>query len=677
MDKSTYYYANGQAIPLLREPKVYAVKFKASERADSSRLSPSARRMLNEHSRYLSAIPTYGIQIYQTNPQAVPAGRIAPVETLMRSLQLLTQESAVEFATPAYRISPQSQSLMFVTNRLIVQFKVAVTAEQIQTLNTAQAVRIVEPLGYGENGYVLELLDSETPRSVVEVANLYYESGLTEFAHPDFIRSRQWRNRLTPMVEATEVEATETTFAKEIAAQRTALSNRAANYLAQQWHLATAKVTDAWSLTQGSPNITIAILDDGVDITHPEFDGKVSKQFSFASNTANGAPQGPADNHGTACAGVATAAGVAAFGAAPGCKLMAVRTPDFLGVADEARMFQWAADNGADVISCSWGPEDGTGAMDVLPDNVRLAIRYCVTQGRNGYGIPIFWAAGNGDESVSLDGYASNPDVMAIAASTSRDTKAWYSDYGPEICVCAPSSGDTNLGEKGIFTADRRGSSGYNTGSATQGDAAGNYTNRFGGTSSATPLTAGVAALMLSVNAKLTPADIRNCLQRTAVKIGSGYDADGHSADFGYGRVDALAAVQAAQAVGGGNGGGIQGPTIQTTASTNRSGPAPSFEINPRPNGFYAVEVATQAALFDNANHGSERNTNNFYASWQDTPFMSNPTYILPTPVWQRLQIDSRLYYRLWTSASSTSWANYAVTVADTKANQSPFIVVQ
>lgn len=617
----------------------------------------------------MSGVLTYGIQVYQTNPIASPMGRIAPVETLMRSLRALTQESTVEFATPAYRTSPQSQNLMFVTNRLIVQFKSSVTAEQIQTLNTQYGVRTIETLGYGKNGYVLELLEHEPARSVVEVANLYYESGLTEFSHPDFIRSREWRGFLATKSGEKEV----------ITEKESQINPRNTHYLAEQWHLKTANVIDSWSLTQGSPNITIAILDDGVDLSHPEFQGKVVKQFNFASNTMNGNPQDSSDNHGTACAGVATASGVRAFGAAPECKLIAVRTPNLLGIADEARMFQWAADSGADVISCSWGPEDGTGAMDPLADNVRLAIHYCVTQGRNGRGIPIFWAAGNGNESVSLDGYASNPDVMAIAASTSRETKAWYSDYGPEICICAPSSGDANLGEKGIFTVDRRGKLGYNSGIATKGDSAGDYTNRFGGTSSATPLVAGIAALMLSVNPNLTPNEIRDCLQRTAVKIGSGYDVNGHSVMFGYGRVNAFSAVKAAQALANNSGGGESQvtPSIHTSTSINRIDAPPIFEINSNPNRFFAVEVSHRADLLDGANQRQNRTLDNFYASWQDTPFMTAVSYSLPLLVWERLKTGTRLYYRLWTSSSQLSWENAQATIADVNAENAPFIDIQ
>ena len=236
-----------------------------------------------------------------------------------------------------------------------------------------------------------------------------------------------------------------------------------------------------------------------------------------------------------------------AAGAAPGCQLIIARTPDYMGVSDEARMFQWAADSGADVISCSWGPVDGTGATDPLPTPTRVAIRYCLTAGRVGKGIPIFWAAGNGSESVSADGYASNPDVMAIAACTAADSPAAYSDRGREIFACAPSSG--GLGQPAIYTTDRRDSAGYNPGNVLRGDTEGNYTNSFGGTSAAAPLAAGIAALVLSANPNLTAAQVRICCARpptelVALRI---TDGGGHSDRLGYGRLNAAKAVAAAR----------------------------------------------------------------------------------------------------------------------------------
>jgi subtilisin family serine protease len=110
--------------------------------------------------------------------------------------------------------------------------------------------------------------------------------------------------------------------------------------------------------------------------------------------------------------------------------------------------------------------------------------------------------------------------------------------------VVAPSSG----GIQGIFTTDvSTEGRGFNIGRADQGGKDGLHTNSFGGTSSATPLAAGVAALVLSANPKLSRTEVQDVLQSTADKIGSGYDAQGFSPDFGHGRVNAAKAVQEAK----------------------------------------------------------------------------------------------------------------------------------
>ena len=127
----------------------------------------------------------------------------------------------------------------------------------------------------------------------------------------------------------------------------------------------------------------------------------------------------------------------------------------------------------------------------------------------------IVWAAGNGNESVDNDGYASNPDVIAVAACNDSGTRSAYSDHGAAIAVAFPSNDfRTDTGPvprtPGIWTTDRVGRQGYNPGSATRGDTAGNYTNAFGGTSSACPGVAGTAALVLSVAPGLSPQEVRD-----------------------------------------------------------------------------------------------------------------------------------------------------------------------
>ena len=175
-----------------------------------------------------------------------------------------------------------------------------------------------------------------------------------------------------------------------------------------------------------------------------------------------------------------------------------------------------------------------------------------------------------------LAGFAVHPDVIAVSASTSLNKKAAYSNWGTSISVCAPSNNappGTWLPETGyistppevtqylpglgVFTADRVGDRGYDWG---------DYTDTFGGTSSATPVVAGVAGLILSANPRLTAREVRGILEQTAEKIvdldpdpqlgnrRGNYDPNNGRSDwFGYGKVNAFKAVQAAVRKGGGS----------------------------------------------------------------------------------------------------------------------------
>ena len=673
--RTDYYYANGQKVPLVRERSLFAVRFKPGERADSAELSPASRRMLREDSAHLTFVPKYGLQVYQA--RLADAKDDTDEETYLdrvaRAVDALKREEPIGYVAPVYKKGEVNGEpvVMIATDKFLVRFKEGVTEAEMEELHRQYNVTVVEPLSYAPRGYLLQAPSGPDAPTAVELANRYYESGKTEFAHPDFVRER-----------AIKAVAT-TTYRGAVATVRGEIVERE-EFAAQQWHLDVAKVRDAWSLTSGDSSIWIAVMDDGVDVGHAEFSGKTRWQFDYESDQTDGNPKLDSDKHGTACAGVAVAGGVKASGAAPFCSLMAIRTPRFLGDSDEAQMFKDAADQNADVISCSWGPADGTGATDPLPDATRTAIRYCLTSGRGGKGIPICWAAGNGDESVTPDGYASNPDVIAVGASTSPNSsgdeeRSWYSDFGPEVWVCAPSSGSAASGQKRIFTTDRRGSVGYNPGDPAKGDSPGNYTNSFGGTSSATPLVAGVVGLMLSANKDLTATQVRNILRDTADKIGdsSSYDGSGHSNQFGYGRVNAFKAVQQAQSMAGGGGTTpTSGPSITGPSSISVSGPAPAFNITTGSNPFYAVEVAGRPELFHLTVNGSQRTDDNFYGSWKTPPFKSAPTFQLPPEAWDLLKACDRLYYRVLTSAAANSWTSLQASLGDAEWANAPSMAV-
>ncbi len=659
-DRTSYYYNNGTRVPLVNDPEVFAVCFLPGQRSDDATLSIAARRFLGDAVEPVGFVPQYELQIYRSAPAGgASGGATAAVERAVRDLN---EEPPVRFASRAVRRMQGDGNVSFLTPRFVVAFKRDVTPRQIADLNARYGVRVVERLGYVANGALCEAPAAQGDSGPVALSNIYFESGLCEFAHPDFIERRQWRSAMG-VLERTATTARETTTARD------------GDYVSRQWHLTVAKVIDAWGVTKGDPGVTVAVLDDGVDVAHPEFSGKIAAQFDFQNKVADASPKADDDKHGTACAGVAAAAGLKCSGAAPACRLMAVRTPTMLGVADEASMFRWASDQGADVISCSWGPPDNAGPFSLV-DNVRAAIHYCLTSGRSGKGIPIFFAAGNGNELVSDDGYASNPDVMAIAASTERDTKSPYSDFGPEIFICAPSSGDAAAGDRRIFTTDRRGAAGYNTGDASLGDAAGDYTSRFGGTSSACPLVAGIAALVLSVDSTLTRDHVREILRTTADKIGGAGSADstGHHQHFGFGRVNAFAAVCKARA--GLNGGGAT-PSDGTGAGATISAPATAsadaaavFTVNLGARRFYAVELATRRELFDSAN-AAQRNASCYFESWS-TGLSTAATWNPPANVWSMLAAAGTVFYRAH-FADDQSWSNYEVS---SSADDAPSIAI-
>jgi len=344
----------------------------------------------------------------------------------------------------------------------------------------------------------------------------------------------------------------------------------------EEWHLdntggnGTVKgedvdIRDAWTITRGKPSIVVAVLDDGVDIEHPNLKSRIWKNAKKTDPDQSGRdfflrPDHPDhfnprpklfrapfdqmagnDIHGTPCAGVIAAAGVknGSTGAAPRCRVLPVKVfhADDLAPAEHvANAIRYAAGI-AQILSCSWsGPTS--------PD-IELALED-VAAAREGRGALVLCAAGNENRAIGFP--ARHPNAVAVGASTDQAKRAGYSNVGRELAVVAPSSG----GVQGIFTTDVSiENRGFNVGRADRGGADGLHTKDFGGTSSATPLVAGVAALMLSASPALSAAAVRDILTSTADKIGTGYDSSGHSTRFGFGRVNAGKAVAKAKAATG------------------------------------------------------------------------------------------------------------------------------
>lgn len=256
----------------------------------------------------------------------------------------------------------------------------------------------------------------------------------------------------------------------------------------------------AWQHTTGDPGVTIAVLDTAVDTRHEDLAGA----FVARQDIVSGDPG--ATSHGTLTAGVAAARTNNALGIAGlcwQCSLMAVTVMDDDGMgrhSDVARGLIWAADHGADVANLSLGSHADS---RILRDAVRYA---------HDSGVLVVAAAGNtgGTEAVYPAAY---DEVLAVAATDRNDTLYWWSTRGSWVDLAAP----------GVNASTYPGG-GYGW---------------YSGTSSATPVVSGVAALALSYVPAATNRDVAAALRSTAVDVGG----------IGGGRVDAVAALAALDAM--------------------------------------------------------------------------------------------------------------------------------
>lgn len=334
-----------------------------------------------------------------------------------------------------------------------------------------------------------------------------------------------------------------------------------------QWHLRNTgqgggtagidiRVTNVWAQGYFGEGIIIGIVDDGVQYSHPDLSPNYAAAYSRNWNGAPGGPFDPApttggswpDDHGTPCAGLTSARGnnnEGVSGVAPrsqfsGLRLIAGSVSD----SQEAESVAYSNQH-LFVKSNSWGPFDAVDNLEAPGPLTRAALSNSTVTGRSGRGTIHVWAGGNGleqNDNSNYDGYANSIYTIAIAAVNNHGQQSWFSEPGANLVVTAPSDG----GSRGIVTTSLMG----------QGDVLGNnnYEQTFGGTSAATPIVAGVIALMLEANPNLGWRDVQEILISTARQVDSA-DADWSTNEAGFtfnhkygaGLVDANAAVTAAQ----------------------------------------------------------------------------------------------------------------------------------
>ena len=296
-----------------------------------------------------------------------------------------------------------------------------------------------------------------------------------------------------------------------------------------EWGDAKTQAPAAWSITTGSANVTVAVLDSGVASTQPDLSGVLVPGRNVLTGTSDTTDT---YGHGTSVAGVAVASSNNAQGVAAycwTCKLMPVKvsTAGTANYSDIANGITWAVDHGARVINISIA---GTTSSSTLTNAVSYA---------TSHGVTVVAAAGNNGSSAPMYP-AAIPGVISVAATDQLDALTSYSEYGSWVDLAAPGSTVSTLAD-------------------------GTY-NAVGGTSIASPTVAGIAALLLSVDPGATPADIATALTSTT-------DPTSGSNAAASGRVNAYRALLA---VGGaGQTAPPAAPTVTsppTVSGTARSG---------------------------------------------------------------------------------------------------------
>jgi serine protease len=336
----------------------------------------------------------------------------------------------------------------------------------------------------------------------------------------------------------------------------------------RQWDLARIDGTDAWNRSTGSGAV-VAVVDTGVDASHPDLAGQVLTGYDEISQVEGGNTD--PNGHGTHVAGTIAAAtgnGVGISSIAPDVKILPVRVLRADGggyTSDAANGIVYAADHGADVINMSLGSDED----DAM---VSSAIAYARSRG-----VVIVAAAGNERQKGNPTSYpAADPGVIAVAATDSADLVAGYSNSGGYVDVSAPGSSILST-----YPAALNGS-GYAI---------------MSGTSMASPHVAAVAALLRSADPSLSPDQVESALETSATDLGPA----GRDDDYGYGRIDAAAALAAITPATPPTSEPTSGPTTPptvdpTTDPTTEPTVGPTVEPTAEPTGDPVTPVITPNA---------------------------------------------------------------------------------
>jgi subtilisin family serine protease len=528
-----FYYADGERVELDVVPDVVAAQF--------ARVQAAAQAQ----SRFDELVT--GAQVY--TPAAVAGDPFVLLPTaadvdandaaaLAQTIEN-TRELGTIWANPVFRIDAID---LVLTDEFIAGFPPGTPRETIDAYNARNGARIVAQIG--ANAYLLRVIPG-TQTDALTLANRYEEEGVASYGEPNFytLFDRSADPEPEPLAESID---------------RFSIPNDPLFSL--QWYLNNTgqfsgsvanvdiQAPEAWQVSQGSSNVIIAVLDDGIQINHPDLAAKIVFPYDAVTGDNDPSPFDTAltrsrDGHGTAVAGLTAASSdnsVGVSGVCRLCRIMPIRIfrsentssgVQLVGsIAITVNAINWATNNGAAVLSNSWGQSPST--------SVTNAFRNAVLNGRGGLGAVVVIAAGNSYQAtVAYPARlaAVTPGILAVGASNwcgqlktptanaCNSNEGWGNNWGSEVGISAP-------GHR-LITTDVTGADGY----------VGDDYVYFNGTSGSTPIVSGVAGLLIAQNPTWNSDQVRERLMRSALDTAPA----GYHQGSGWGIVDADAALRA------------------------------------------------------------------------------------------------------------------------------------
>ncbi len=322
-----YYYSSGKKIYFSSVPDHYVINFKKGIPSDQKKEFFSNKKIFVDENLLKPENENIIVEITDRSRKEIKGFSVSPI---------------VKLVTNLYRVQDGDEKFT-ITDYIVVKFKSNVSNSQINQFISDYQLSKIEKEWLGERVYLFSV-NSSDENSTIKIANQIYESELVEFSHPDF-------------------------FCFDVAKTND-------EYYSSQWNLSKISISDAWNITTGNPSIIIAIIDNGVESSHDDLEYNLVEGYNVLEPSE--LPE-PTDNyaknyHGTAIAGIASAStnndrGIAGVGY--NCKIMPIKWCHYGGSpTNAAAAINWAWENDADVINCSFG----VSSDDVVTNAIKIQL---------------------------------------------------------------------------------------------------------------------------------------------------------------------------------------------------------------------------------------------------------------------------------------------------------------